>query len=577
MSSAENSVDRMPMTRSAHHLNTSIDQPTTRSQANVILSAFTVIILLFTTTAGCLDDVTLPWDDEDDRKTNEFTYYTAAAPRTLDPAVAYDDVSLSIVNNLYDRLYTYQSETGDDLVPQIAKGKWIMDDEVTYRVHMQDDQKFASGRTITAYDVEYSITRVLKMDQAPSWMLRQILDESGIEFGDYNFDGIQDVKFTLNAPYSGFPHILAFSVCSIVDKQVVEANGGVVAGQENLWMKTNSAGSGPYKVSNWDVTSNKVSLSRNGNYRLGWGGKHLEKIVFKVEPSETIRMERIKGDNADMADIPISLLGNLTEETSIRVDIRDTMSVVFIGFNTDKAPFDDIHVRKAFSFAFNYNVMMASILEGKYGDRLHGPIPDNVDGYASNLANKFFYDPGSALDHFREAGYTVEDGKVTDFPDLTFHLPSNMSVMGRIMFQLKKDLAEVGIEVDIQYTTIAAYNTGLEQGAYPVFLAGWSADYADPDDFVYPLLHSESSNLSISNLARYMNGSVDELILDGKETTSPSDRKVIYRDIQNAVNGDVPYIWLYQPKAISVLKSDVTGFNRHPILGTNYYDVTITT
>ena len=143
------------------------------------------------------------------------------------------------------------------------------------------------------------------------------------------------------------------------------------------------------------------------------------------------------------------------------------------------------------------------------------------------------------------------------------------------MSQLKDNLATIGITANIKFVDIQTYNTGLERGDYPVFLAGWSADYADPDDFVYPLLHSESSNLSINNLARYMNGSVDKLIQNGKETLSPSDRTVIYAEIQNAVNGDVPYIWLYQPKAVSVHKSDISGFNNHPILGTNFYEINI--
>ena len=566
------------MTPSANHIfvsNTAQIRKTKRFQPVTFLSACVTLMVLLTAGSGCLlDDIT---GDDDERKTDEFIYYTAAAPTTLDPAVAYDDVSLSIINNLYERLYTYQSETSSNLVPQIAKNKVAESDSI-YIFHMRgesENYRFSSGNIIDAEDVKYSIIRVLEMAQPPSWMLRQVLNESGIELGDYNLDGVQDVKFTLETPYSGFLHILAFSVCSIVDKEVVEANGGVQPGQKNDWMAHNSAGSGPYKVNGWVESEGKVVMKKNGKYHLGWSGKHVEEVRFRVEASETLRLKAIQGDSADMADIPLSLLGNLTDETSVRIDIRDTMRVVFLGFNTEEAPFHDIDVRKAFSFAFNYNDMINDILEGKYGDRIHGPIPDGVLGYDTNLANRFYFDPGNAIDHFSAAGYTIEENQVTDFEDLTFYIPSNTSVMGRIMNQLKENLAALGIQVDIEFVDIETYNTGLERGDYPVFLAGWSADYADPDDFVYPLLHSESSNLSISNLARYMNGSVDELIQDGKETISPSDRTVIYTEIQNAVNGDVPYIWLYQPKAVSVLKSDISGYNNHPILGTNYYEINI--
>ena len=535
-----------------------------------ILPVFLAMIILTTAFAGCLE---FDWDD-DERKTDNFTYYIAAAPQTLDPAVAYDDVSINIISNLYERLMTYQSETSSSLIPMVAASKVVENDQ-TYTFNMRGDVKFSSGRIITAEDVRYSFQRVLKMEQDPSWMLRQVLNESGILVDDYNFDGIDDVKFQLTMPYSGFIHIIAFSVCSIVDKDVVDAHGGVLLGQKNDWVAHNSAGSGAYKVENWNEADGKVHLTRNSHYNKGWGGKHLETIDFKVQSSELMRLEAIRGDNADMADIPLSLLTNLTDETSVRIDIRDTMSVVFLGFNTETAPFDQVEVRKAFSFAFNYNDLMDIILEERYGDRLYGPIPEGVDGHDSNLANRFFYDPNDALDQFEAAGYDVDDGKVTDFDDLTFSLPFNTSVMGRILLQLRENLAALGIEVDIEYIGTEAYTQGLERGDFPVYLAGWSADYADPDDFVYPLLHSESSNLSISNLARFNNATIDEMIEDGKETLSPSDRKVIYRDLQNAVNDNVPYIWLYQPKSVSVLKSDVSGFNKHPILGTNFYDVSI--
>ena len=541
--------------------------------SSILLYGLTIIIVFLTASAGCLDDITFPWDDDDSRETDEYSYYIAAAPQTLDPAVAYDDISLNIINNLYERLMTYRDRTGTDLVPMVARNM-VKDNDRSYTFLMRDNYRFASGRIIQAEDVAYSISRVLTMGQQPSWMLSQVLNQSGIEIGDFDFDGIPDVRFLLSVPYSGFPHIMAFSVSSIVDRELVEQNGGVESGRMNDWMALNSAGSGPYRVRNWDNNSPTLVLTRNTNYRLGWEKDQLKKVIFRVEESETLRFNAITGKKADQADIPLSLLGNLTEVISVRTQTHDTLSVVFFGFNTETAPFDDLNVRRAFSYIFNYNDMLTTILEGKYGDRLYGPIPPGVVGYDRNPMVKFFYDPSQALHHLESAGYTVTDGRVIDFPPLTLSAPSNASAIGRIMHQFSENLADVGITVDIRYIDIAGYLRGIDRGEFPVFITGWNADYADPDNFVFPLLHSDGSNLSI-NPARYSNTSVDRLIEDGKKTLSPSERQIIYRDIQNAVNGDVPYLWLYQPKAISVLKADITGFNLHPILGTNYYDITI--
>jgi len=533
-----------------------------------LLSVFGIFLVIMTAFSGCI------FDEDDERDTESFTYYSAAPPTTLDPAVAYDDISINVINNLYETLLTYRTGTNDELEPVIAKS-YRLEDSQTYVFYMSKNMRFSSGNTIDAEAVQYSISRVLKMAQAPSWMLRQVLNESGIIIGDFDFDGVPDVKFILEQPYSAFPHIMAFSVSSILDPELVDANGGVAAGQTNSWVAHNSAGSGPYKVANWDEGSTKLTIKKNSKYHPGWKGNHVDEITFKFEGSETLRLKAITGDKADMADIPISLLSNVSEETSVKVDIKDTMSVVFFGFNTEVAPFDNANVRKGFAYAFDYNHMLNIILEKKYGDRLHGPIPEGVLGYDSSIETTFYLDAGKALEFFEAAGYTIQDGNVTDFDPITLSVPSNASVLGRIMHLLKMNLEDIGVTLNIEHMDTYNYSRGLADGDFPIFLAGWSADFADPDDFVYPLLHSDSKNQSISNLARYENASIDSLIEKGKRTQSPDDRDLIYKDIQNGVNEDAPYIWLYQPKSINVLKSDVSGLNKHPILGTDFYNIQI--
>ncbi len=531
--------------------------------AGAVLIIFSFVLTAFT---GCI------LDSGSSKDTKELDYYAAAPPRTLDPAVAYDDVSINIINNLYERLVTY-GPSGSEIVPMLAKNQIAVED-TTYIFHMRGGIKFSSGRVVDAHAVNYSISRVLKMAQPPSWMLRQVLNVSGIYEVDDDHDGIMDVKFVLERPYSGFYQLLAFSVCSIVDPVEVEEHGGVVEGQENDWLAHHSAGSGPFVVKDWKEGENKVTLERNSHYHGGWGGKHIEKAVFRYEPSETLRLEAIKGDKADMADIPVNLLVNLSDETSVKVEFSDTMSVVYIGFNTHTAPFNNSDVRRGFAYAFNYNALVDSILQKKYGERLYGPIPKGVLGYSKDITPRFYFDAEKAVGYFENAGYTVQDGQVTDFGNVTLYISSNNSMMGKIMYLFKENLEAIGIEVNIAQMNITDYYQQIETGNIPVFLAGWSADYADPDDFVFPLLSTGGINLSI-NYARYSNASVDKMIERGKTTLSPDDRSVIYRNIQDAVNGDAPYIWLYQPKHVAVLKADVTGYTYHPILGVNLYEIYI--
>ena len=67
---------------------------------------------------------------------------------------------------------------------------------------------------------------------------------------------------------------MPYTVAAIVDKDYVEANGGVVAGQENVWMKEHPMGTGPYMLDHW-TRATEIVLNKNPTYWGGWEGNHV--------------------------------------------------------------------------------------------------------------------------------------------------------------------------------------------------------------------------------------------------------------------------------------------------------------
>ena len=107
------------------------------------------------------------------------------------------------------------------------------------------------------------------------------------------------VQIELTEPYGGFLSILAFSIASIVDKETVEAHGGVIPDTENIWMKENAVGTGPFMISRMDNFS-EILLARNQYYWESWDGDHFKKVVFKTVMDQEERVSSLVNGDSDI-------------------------------------------------------------------------------------------------------------------------------------------------------------------------------------------------------------------------------------------------------------------------------------
>ena len=124
---------------------------------------------------------------------------------------------------------------------------------------MKEGLKFHSGNPITAEDAAWSLQRVVKLDKTPSFILTQFGFTP--ENVDQMIKATAPTEFTITTDkayaQSFFYNILTAIVASVVDKKVAmehEANGDM--GYE--WLKTNSAGSGPYMLRSWKAADSIV-------------------------------------------------------------------------------------------------------------------------------------------------------------------------------------------------------------------------------------------------------------------------------------------------------------------------------
>jgi hypothetical protein len=374
--------------------------------------------------------------------------------------------------------------------------------------------------------------------------------------------------------YGGFLALLGYTVGYIVDKETVEAHGGVVADTENEWMKENPCGTGPYKLDHW-THEIEVVLVKNEDYWGGWEEKHVDKVIIKYA-NETTRTQALKNGSADFAYIPYENLEDVENEEGIVVQPYDSYDVVLAILNTksNNAYMAEAEVRQALSYTFNYQSAIDDAYLG-YMSRLPGCIPIGMpyDTTQNNGVPIYDYDLAEAETILGDAGYTKNDDGYR-FNATTFRIFYNTGNAERLKMSLsfQQELTELGI---ISTVTTEEWPQLLHRmfttSDWDIIFMGWGPDYNDPDDYIAPFVGSADIGQDTYNTG-WKNETVDQMILKAKYTTDPEERRDAYQTAFDIYIHDPSMIFIGQRQYVRPMRDWVKGYSYNPVREWYWYD-----
>ena len=504
--------------------------------------------------------------------------YDIGDAKTLDPADAYDTGSSEPIFQIYETLVTYKGNNTLTFYPCLATEWTVSNDSLTWTFNLRENVKFSNGNDFTAEDVKYSFDRVLTMaapESGVDWILSQCMDtNSTTVIDDYT------IQIKLTQAYGGFLALLPFTVAAIVDKDYVEAHGGVVAGVENEWMKLNPMGTGPYMLDHW-TRATELVLNKNPNYWGGWEGKHVDKVVLKYADEAATRILALKNGDADMVYIPYANLNDVKDEKGVVVHPFDSYDIIMCVINTKASNnqyLADGQVRKALSYAFDYDTAIETAYNG-FASRLAGAIPKGMPFYdtQNNGQPLYNFDLTMTEQILDNAGYTKSyDFKGTSyrFNGTTIRLFYNAGNAEREMMAImfRTALDEIGILSSViaegwpqllhrMYTT----------DDYDLMFIGWGPDYNDPDDYIFPFIASANVSGDTYNTG-YHNETVDEKLLEAKYSANPVVRAAAYKTAYDIYIQEPPFIFLQQRQYIRPWRDWVQGYSYNPVREWYFYD-----
>ncbi|WP_417208414.1 ABC transporter substrate-binding protein [Antarctobacter sp.] len=390
--------------------------------------------------------------------------------KTFDPAESFEFAGADVSRNVYNKLVNFDPLDLDaGYQPDLAESWTISDDGKTITFTMADGNVFASGNPVTAKDAEFSLRRAVLLNKTPAFILTQFgFTAENVEQTIVATDD-KTLVLTLDKPYavSFVLNCLTATIGGIVDMKTAMANE-VDGDMGNGWLRTNTAGSGPYKVVSWKPNES-VLMDLNPNYS---GEKPaMERVIVQhIQESATQRLQLERGD--------IDVARNLSPEDVAGLEKVDGVKIVdelrgrlmYFSANQKNAMLSDPKVLEALKLATDYEGMSGSFLKGQY--TVHQAFLPLT--FLGALENKpYTYDIEAAKAALADSG----------FPECG---PIKISVRDAqerldIAQSLQNTWGMLGCDIELIVGTGAQTLDRYRAREHDIYLGAWGPDYPDPN------------------------------------------------------------------------------------------------
>ncbi len=467
---------------------------------------------------------------------------------SMDPAIAYDQASNQVVGLAYETLLTLKGSS-TELAPGLATSWSSSQGGKVWTFTLRKGVRFADGSAFNSQAVKFAFERTIKLNQGPAWML----------------DVIQSIatpsptKLVITLKYAYQPFI--YSLAQPAGTAIVSPAG--VKKHGNAWFHNHTDGTGPYQESQW-VHGQQVVMTRNPHYWQGWSSSHFQKVILKIATEPSTQQMLLQTGAADMnIAFPLSNISQLQGQKGIKVLTEPGLNILYIGLNNKTGPTANQLVRQALSYTLDYQGAVKQIYDG-YAQQAKGPIPPALWGYDKTLP-QYHLDIAKAKSLLAQAGYPH------GFP-MTITVEEN-PLYEQVVESWQSTLKQVGINATIntmpwatEYKKLTTLST-----APSAFITGWYADFADPDDFLYPQYASSQQGTVGFNLEWYGNKTVDQLLNEARVTADHQKRVQLYQQVQKLLVQQAPAIWVLDQQTAVVERSNVHGYVYNALWPVNAY------
>ncbi len=423
---------------------------------------------------------------------------------TLDPHQHDDSVTHSVLSNVFDSLVAFDGSMR--VVPALATS-WENPTDLIWRFHLRSKVTFHDGRPLTAADVKYSLeraggTKVAHYLAAISKV--ETLDEETFEI------------------HTRSPEPVLLNKLAVV---------AIVPAGTPLPL-SNAVGTGAYRVAGYRK-GHVLELVANGAF---WGGRPaIQRALVKVVPDSSERARALVRREIllarEVAEKDLAGAGG----AHVRFLSEPGLTIVFLGINFRvPGPLRSVEVRRAIFWALDpREIIRESGLEGAPSDQL---VPPSVFGFVPR--------PEAGRPRPELAKELLEKAGYPDGFDVTLEMPRTAAEKTGAI--LKRQLARVGIRLEVAGLEWSELSSHLDTGRSPFYSIGWAC-YGDASDLLDAMLHTKvGTTYGSANFGGYGNAAMDEAIERAGRILDPNTRLEALQQAMRTSLDELPLIPLYR-------------------------------
>lgn len=465
--------------------------------------------------------------------------YMSSEPDTLNPLLAMDAYAANVNGYLYDTLIERDRDTLQ-FKPKMAERWEVSPDNKIFTFTLRRGIVWEDGRPFTAADVVFSFNAIKDPRVKAAHISSYYQDiESVTAKDDYK------VVFVFSKVY--FKALTFAGEMQLLPKHIWEKE---LDKMEASQYSRRPIGIGPYKFKEW-LTDKKIVLERNELY---WGAKpEIRTIEFRLVHDDKIALQLLKKGELDEFGLSTLQWTKLTDSPQFAKMFRKVeypaAGYSYIGWNMQRAPFDDVSVRQAMTRLVD-RVKISQKLYFGLAQPITGPFAPYSNQY-NTAVQLISYDPIAAAKLLDQAGWRDSDGDGTRDKngkkfEFEFLIPSG-SPAEKIAIIFKEELDRVGVRMNIVTMEWAAFLERLDKKDFDATSLGWSASVdSDP----YQIWHSSQATTSSgSNFVSFRNAEADRLMDVARVTFDEKVRNEYFHELHKIIADAQPYTFLFNVSA----------------------------
>jgi peptide/nickel transport system substrate-binding protein len=462
---------------------------------------------------------------------------TNGAINNLDQRIEFGIANTVATASVQDALFNLDSR--GRLRPGLATEERRIDAR-TYLYTLRPGLRFSDGTRLTANDVVASLTASAKEGAATASRFATI---EGVAAR-----GAHQVTAHLKQTTGLFRYALATGPGNITSARFLAEGDSGTARRKVL-------GTGPYEVSSF-VPDKSVAYTANRHY---WGRKpRISNVVLTTISDDAARLVAMQSEELDGSfNVPSGQADAWRRISGTRVALVADMSCAALIFNTTKAPYDDVHVRRAIAHCWDRAGLVKSILHGRGRVAAAIPMPEQFQSLlpAAEVERLYASIPQYDLDIGAARRDLAQSRSAGGFRD-EISYPTGYNVLGLALQALAAQARKISIDLTVREVPLNRWIEELSDPSKGIKILQTIALTSDPSEKTVPF-YSPPTPTGI-NWALYRNDEVAALLDEAVRTLDGSARaRILGRTLAHAAV-DVPYAPLWWPQNGIAIRDSLT-------------------